>query len=189
MAVNETRVRYIVRGITYYVSRIYKSEKYLIKSSEIEEEDLALPNRLKILFSEALDHFKNRPFVTAHNHCVTMENRVDHVTRSFRTGILELAKEHEHERFLQECTVYILSATEMERSGFPEAIDIVMGALYNACIRTQQHVILVQWGTPNERRENAANNILNNGTNRRNNEEQHNNEEERNNDAQLGNYA
>lgn len=182
-AINTDRVRFIIRGMTLYVSRIYKSEKYGIKSSDITEEDLFLPNRLKIVLSDSLDRFKDERFVTAHNHCVKMENRVDHVTKSFRTGLLEIAKAQPHDAFLHECTLYILSATEMARLDFLEALDIVTDAIYHACMNTKQHESLVQWNTPPERRENVANGGLNNGAIQRNNEEQHNN------DAQLGNYV
>lgn len=180
---NRNRVWFIVRGMTSYVSRIYKSEKYGIQSSDIAEEDLSLPNRLKIVLSDSLDRLKDERYVTAHNHCVRMENRVDHLTKSFRTGILELAKTHPHDTFLHECTLYILSATEVARLNFHEAIDIVMDAIYYACINTSQHESLMQWGTPQEMRENIANNGLNNR------DIQHNNEEQHKNDAQLGNYA
>lgn len=180
---NKNRVWFIVRGMTNYVSRMYKSEKYEITSSEIMEADLILPNRLKLLLLDSLDRLKDERFVTAHNHCVRMENRVDHVTKSFQTGLLEIAKAQLHEAFLHECTLYILSATEMARLGFDEAIDIVMNAIYHACINTGQHESLVQWGTPAESRENIASNGLNNR------DVQHNNGEQHNNDAQLGNYA
>lgn len=160
---------------------IYKSEKYGITSSKITEEDLFLPNRLKIVLSDSLDRFKDERFVTAHNHCVRMENRVDHVTKSFRTGLLEIAKAQQHDAFLRECTLYILSATEMARLGFQEAIDIVMEAIYNACMNTKQHESLVQWGTRSETKENIANNGLNNHENKQNGDQP-------NNDAQPGNY-
>lgn len=179
---NRNRVWFIVRGMTSYVSRIYKSEKYGIQSSDITEEDLSLPNRLKIVLSDSLDRFKDERFVTAHNHCVRMQNRVQHLSKSFRTGLTEIAKAQQHDAFLHECTLYILSATEIARLDFHEAMDIVMDAIYYACINTTQHESLMQWGTPPEIRENIANNGVNNQDIQQNNGEQHN-------DAELGNYA
>lgn len=159
---NTDRVWFIIRGMTQYVNRMYKITKFGDNSSEISMEDLYLPRKLKLTLNQSLDRFMNEKFVVAHNHCAAMPNRKEHVKKSFRTGLLEIAKAESHQKFLRECVLYIMSATELEHMQFLEAKDIVMDAIYQACMNTEQHESLVKWETqPGEKKNNAANNLNN----------------------------
>lgn len=158
---NKNRLWQTVRGMTNYVSRIYKLEKYGIKTSEITEAEVILPKSLKNVLSYALDPLKDKKFVKALNHYVKMEDRANHVKKSFQTGLLEIAKAARHEAFLKECVLYIISATEMARLGFDDAIYIVMNCIYYASKNSVHHKSLVEWETPAASKGNNQNNDVN----------------------------
>ena len=153
---NAERVWFIVRGMTHFINRMYKCEKFGVNSPEITPEDLYLPRKLKAILYQSMNDFKNTKFVAAHNHCVAMLDREEHVKKSFRTGLLEIAREQPHLKFLHECVLYIMSATEMEQLCFPEAKYIVMDAIYQACMNTWQHEKLVLWDTQTVEAQNST---------------------------------
>lgn len=142
MAANQNeQIDRFVRGICKYTSHAF--EKGNVPGFYAAEYNPSAS--LRILLDRCVAHQKaNAEYLSYTSHLYEAD-RIDVLQTHFKESLKKAADSMAHLEFLTKCAMDIIAGSYLKQNGFPEALDIIRVAIYEAIVDSKQRHYLKPW--------------------------------------------